>query len=106
MKDILRHVLTLALGSALFAAPGLAIPQSQDPSQDPKTHLPPAADAATERYPAGSAERHRKSKEFQGRRRGHRQSRRRQRRELLLAGARNRPGQAVGPGSRAFLEAN
>src|SRR6266699_2301843 len=41
MKDILRHVLTLALGSALFAAPGLAIPQSQDPSQDPKTQQPP-----------------------------------------------------------------
>src|SRR5881628_1975590 len=41
MKEILRHVLTLALGSALFAAPGLAIPQSQDPSQDPKTQQPP-----------------------------------------------------------------
>src|SRR6266566_4897958 len=41
MKDILRHVLTLALGSALFAAPGLAAPQSQDPSQDPKTQQPP-----------------------------------------------------------------
>src|SRR5437879_6486362 len=41
MKVILRHVLTLALGSALFAAPGLAIPQSQDPSQDPKTQQPP-----------------------------------------------------------------
>src|SRR6266700_1805176 len=38
MKEILRHVLTLALGSALFAAPGLAIPQSQDPSQ---TQQPP-----------------------------------------------------------------
>src|SRR6266536_66711 len=38
MKVILRHVLTLALGSALFAAPGLAIPQSQDPSQ---TQQPP-----------------------------------------------------------------
>ncbi len=38
MKDILRHVLTLALGSALFAAPGLAAPQSQDPSQ---TQQPP-----------------------------------------------------------------
>src|SRR6266702_5810805 len=38
MKDILRHVLTLALGSALFAAPGLATPQSQDPSQ---TQQPP-----------------------------------------------------------------
>src|SRR6266536_3022884 len=33
MKVILRHVLTLALGSALFAAPGLAIPQSKDPAQ-------------------------------------------------------------------------
>jgi predicted Zn-dependent protease len=41
MKEILRHVLTLALGSALFAAPGLAIAQSQDPSQDPKTQQPP-----------------------------------------------------------------
>ncbi len=38
MKEILRHVLTLALGSALFAAPGLAAPQSQDPSQ---TQQPP-----------------------------------------------------------------
>ena len=38
MKDILRHVLTLALGSALFAAPGFAAPQSQDPSQ---TQQPP-----------------------------------------------------------------
>ncbi len=38
MKEILRHVLTLALGSALFAAPGLAFPQSQDPSQ---TQQPP-----------------------------------------------------------------
>src|SRR6266487_923197 len=41
MKEILRHVLTLALGSALFVAPGLAAPQSQDPSQDPKTQQPP-----------------------------------------------------------------
>jgi len=38
MKEILRHVLTPALGSALFAAPGLAAPQSQDPSQ---TQQPP-----------------------------------------------------------------
>src|SRR6266699_3563819 len=38
MKVILRHVLTLALGSALFAAPGLAAPQSQDPAQ---TQQPP-----------------------------------------------------------------
>src|SRR6266567_3413811 len=76
------------------------------PGSLPNPAATAAADAATEWSPAGSAERHRKSKEFQGRRRGHRQSRRRQRRELLLAGARNRPGQAVGPGSRAFLEAD
>src|SRR6266581_7551597 len=38
MKEIVRHVLTLALGSALFAAPGHAAPQSQDPSQ---TQQPP-----------------------------------------------------------------
>src|SRR5260370_21692808 len=75
-------------------------PGSQNPAATAAAH------AATERSTAGSAERHRKSKEFQGRRRGHRQSRRRQRRELLLARARNRPGQAVGPGSRALLEAD
>src|SRR6266705_5760077 len=81
-----------------------AKPGPKPGSQNPAATA--AADAATERYPAGSAERHRKSKEFQGRRQGYRQSRRRQGRELLLAGARNRPGQAVGPGSRALLEAD
>ena len=36
MKAILRHTLNFALGSALLAIPGFAVPQSQDPpQQDP-----------------------------------------------------------------------
>src|SRR5713101_7746037 len=44
-----------------------AKPRPKPGSQNPAATAA-AADAATERSPAGSAERHRKSKEFQGRR--------------------------------------
>ena len=42
MQAILRQALKLALASVVLAAPALAIPQSQDPSQDPSKTPPPA----------------------------------------------------------------
>jgi beta-barrel assembly-enhancing protease len=42
MKAILRHTLSLALGSALLAVPTFAMPQSQDPPQQDPSKTPPA----------------------------------------------------------------
>jgi beta-barrel assembly-enhancing protease len=42
MKAILRHTLSLALGSALLAVPAFAMPQSQDPPQQDPSKTPPA----------------------------------------------------------------
>ena len=42
MQAILRQTLKLALASALVAAPALALPQSQDPPQDPAKQQPSA----------------------------------------------------------------
>src|SRR3981189_254760 len=42
MQTILRQTLKLALASALVAAPALALPQSQDPPQDPAKQQPSA----------------------------------------------------------------
>src|SRR6266852_4410044 len=42
MQSILRQALKLALVSALMAAPAFALPQSQDPPQDPSKPQPAA----------------------------------------------------------------
>src|SRR6201993_4818184 len=42
MKAILRHTLSLALGSALLAVPAFAMPESQDPPQQDPSKTPPA----------------------------------------------------------------
>src|SRR5690242_19324716 len=136
MNAILKHTLSLALGSALLAIPAFAMPQSQNPPQQDPSKTPPAQQAsphqaqqpAAEQQPhhnascrtshsaAGSAtrrrttaraaERYRQSQELQGRRGSHRRSQSQLQNELVFARKGNRPGQEPRSGSRALLQAD
>jgi beta-barrel assembly-enhancing protease len=56
MNAILKHTLSLALGSALLAIPAFAMPQSQNPPQQDPSKTPPAQQASPQQAQQPAAE--------------------------------------------------
>src|SRR5690349_15631175 len=56
MNAILKHTLSLALGSALLAIPAFAMPQGQNPPQQDPSKTPPAQQASPQQAQQPAAE--------------------------------------------------